>query len=60
MELVVILAIVLVVFGAGRLPKLGEGLGKGLQMFRRGLSGSEAPLASPEVEERRDGQTTKQ
>jgi sec-independent protein translocase protein TatA len=36
-ELLIILVIVLVVFGAGRLPQLGRGLGEGIQNFRNGL-----------------------
>ncbi len=36
-ELVVILLIVVVLFGATRLPALGEGLGKAISSFRRGL-----------------------
>jgi sec-independent protein translocase protein TatA len=37
-ELLVILVIVLIIFGAGRLPELGEGLGKGIRNFRRATS----------------------
>ena len=37
-ELLLILIIVLVVFGAGRLPQLGRGLGEGIANFRDGLS----------------------
>ena len=36
-ELVVVLVIVLVVFGAGRLPEVMGSLGKGVQPFKRGL-----------------------
>jgi len=54
MELVIILAIVLVVFGAARLPKLGEGLGKGLRSFRRGLSADEGATADAQPQEHRD------
>lgn len=36
-ELVVILVIVLVVFGAGRLPEVMGSVGKGVQAFKRGL-----------------------
>lgn len=39
MELVLILAIVVVIFGASRLPQLGKGLGEGISNFREGLSG---------------------
>lgn len=34
-ELLVILVIVLVIFGAGKLPQIGEGLGKGIRNFRK-------------------------
>ena len=36
-ELVVILLIVVVLFGATRLPQLGKGLGEGISNFKRGL-----------------------
>lgn len=39
-ELIVILIIVLVIFGASRLPQLGEGLGKAIKGFKKGLSDS--------------------
>ena len=38
-ELLIIFAIVLVVFGASRLPHLGKGLGEGIANFRDGLRG---------------------
>ena len=37
MELLVVLAIVLVVFGAGKLPQLGEGLGKAIKGFKKSV-----------------------
>ena len=37
LELTIILVIVLVVFGVGRLGKLGGELGRGISEFRRGL-----------------------
>lgn len=37
-ELLLILIIVLVVFGASRLPQLGRGLGEGISNFRDGLT----------------------
>jgi sec-independent protein translocase protein TatA len=40
-ELLVIFAIILVVFGAGKLPQLGKGLGEGISNFRDGLKGRE-------------------
>ncbi len=40
---VVILAIVLILFGVGRLPSVGEGLGRGIRDFRKALSGDDQP-----------------
>jgi sec-independent protein translocase protein TatA len=37
-ELILILVIVVVVFGAGKLPQLGRGLGEGISNFREGLN----------------------
>ncbi len=37
-ELLIILVIVIVIFGASRLPQIGEGLGKGIKNFRSGMS----------------------
>jgi sec-independent protein translocase protein TatA len=35
MELLLVLVIVLIVFGAGKLPQLGEGLGKAIKGFKK-------------------------
>jgi sec-independent protein translocase protein TatA len=37
-ELLLILIIVVVIFGASRLPQLGKGLGEGISNFKDGLS----------------------
>lgn len=34
-ELILILAIVLIIFGAGKLPKVGESIGKAVASFRK-------------------------
>jgi sec-independent protein translocase protein TatA len=39
-ELVIVLAIVLLIFGVGRLGKLGRELGEGIREFRKGLAGN--------------------
>jgi sec-independent protein translocase protein TatA len=49
-ELLIILVIVLVIFGAGRLPQLGEGLGRSLRSFKREVTRPD------ELEAPRDGQ----
>jgi sec-independent protein translocase protein TatA len=42
-ELFLILIIVVVLFGAGKLPQLGRGLGEGISNFRNGLKGDDKP-----------------
>jgi sec-independent protein translocase protein TatA len=45
---VAILAVVLILFGVGRLPSVGGALGRGIGEFRRSLRGDEpAPPAPP-------------
>ena len=46
-EMLVILVIVLIIFGAGRLPELGEGLGKGIRNFRKATSEPDAIDVTP-------------
>jgi sec-independent protein translocase protein TatA len=36
-ELLVILVIVLIIFGAGKLPEIGDGLGRGIRSFRKAV-----------------------
>jgi sec-independent protein translocase protein TatA len=38
-ELLIILVIVIIIFGAGKLPQLGRGLGEGIRNFRNSLKG---------------------
>ena len=39
LELVLILAIVLLIFGARRLPEMGRSLGSGMREFKKGVTG---------------------
>ena len=41
MELVVILVIVLLIFGAGKLPQIGEGMGKAISNFKKSVNGKD-------------------
>lgn len=34
-ELLIILVIILIIFGAGKLPEIGSGLGKGIRNFKK-------------------------
>ena len=40
-ELLIILAIALIIFGAGKLPQLGKGLGEGIRNFRNAVKEGE-------------------
>ena len=48
-ELILILFIVLVIFGAGKLPQLGEGLGKAIKGFKKSVHEADAIEAEAEV-----------
>ncbi|GJL63992.1 MAG: hypothetical protein NPIRA04_26460 [Nitrospirales bacterium] len=41
-ELILILTIVLIIFGAGKLPQLGEGVGKAIKGFKKSIHEVEA------------------
>lgn len=38
-EILIVFFIVLIIFGAGKLPQLGEGLGKGIRSFKKEVVG---------------------
>jgi sec-independent protein translocase protein TatA len=42
-ELFVVFLIVIVLFGASRLPQIGKGLGEGIRNFKRGMKGDDTP-----------------
>lgn len=37
-ELIVILVIIVIIFGAGKLPEIGSGIGKGIKNFKKATS----------------------
>ncbi len=48
-ELMIILVIILVVFGARKLPEIGAGLGKGIKSFKSGVSGKDEEQEDPSL-----------
>ncbi len=50
MELLLILIIVLIIFGAGKLPQLGEGLGKAIKGFKKTVHEPDAIDVTPGAE----------
>ena len=47
-EIALILAVILIVFGVGKLPQVGGAIGKGLRAFRKGQSGEENEEEPPQ------------
>jgi sec-independent protein translocase protein TatA len=54
-ELILILVIILVIFGAGKLPEIGAGVGKGIKNFKRATSGADEIDVTPEEEKLEEG-----
>ena len=48
--MIVIFLILLLLFGAKKLPELGAGLGKGIRSLKEGLSGAEPDSRPPHQE----------
>ncbi len=57
-ELVIILVIVVVIFGASRLPEIGSGIGKGIKNFKKSIKGEDEIDVSPKEEEEKKGDET--
>ncbi len=51
-EIILILVIVLLIFGANRLPQLGAGVGKGIRNFKKSLKGEDEIDISPTNKEK--------
>ncbi len=51
LEIVIVLVIILIIFGVGRLPEVGGGIGKGLREFRAGLKGKDSDEAEEDSDE---------
>ncbi len=49
-ELIIILIIVLIIFGAGKLPEIGTGLGKGIRNFKKATKGEDEIDVTPKKE----------
>ena len=49
-ELILILVIVLIIFGAGKLPQLGEGVGKAIKGFKKSVHEAEAYDMDPQAQ----------
>ena len=54
-ELVIILVIALVLFGPGKLPQIGSGLGKAIRDFKKGVSGEDSEGKDRGMGKKEDG-----
>jgi sec-independent protein translocase protein TatA len=53
-ELIVILVIIVIIFGAGKLPEIGSGIGKGIKNFKEATKKEEDPKKINEEEKDND------
>lgn len=53
-ELMLILVLVLIVFGAGKLPEIGSALGKGLSSFKKAVENPDEIDITPDQEKNGD------
>ncbi|MAV14948.1 MAG: twin-arginine translocase TatA/TatE family subunit [Chloroflexi bacterium] len=44
LEIFLIFVIIMVVFGVGKLPEVGQGLGRGIRLFKDSLAGKEEKI----------------
>ena len=59
-EIILILVIILIIFGVGKLPQVGSAIGKGLRSFKKAQSGEdEKEVASPEPKKADDKKDVK-
>ncbi|MBE0597002.1 MAG: twin-arginine translocase TatA/TatE family subunit [Desulfuromonadales bacterium] len=58
-ELIIILVLVLIIFGAGKLPEIGGALGKGIRSFRKGQQDNEIDVTPNEEEKKKEDKAEK-
>jgi len=58
-EIALILIIILIVFGVGKLPQVGSAIGKGIRAFRKGQRGEDFEDEDEDEEEEKPKKTTR-
>ncbi len=58
-EIVIILVIILIIFGVGKLPQVGGAIGKSLRAFRKAQRGEEEEETKAEAKKPEEGKTEK-
>ncbi len=57
-ELIVILVIIVIIFGAGKLPEIGSGIGKGIKNFKEATKQQEEPPKKIDDEDKPDSSSS--
>jgi sec-independent protein translocase protein TatA len=57
-ELIILLVIIVLVFGVGRIGKIAGELGSGIRAFRKGLSGEEKGEEARKADDKKASETT--
>ncbi|MFH1488282.1 MAG: twin-arginine translocase TatA/TatE family subunit [Pseudomonadota bacterium] len=55
-ELIIILIIILIIFGAGKLPEIGSGIGKGIKNFKKATQEKQADEIAPPEKNNHDAE----
>ena len=50
-ELMIVLVLAVLIFGAGKLPEIGSSLGKGIKNFKKGISSIDEEINKEDVQE---------
>ena len=57
-ELIIILVIILIIFGAGKLPEIGSGIGRGIKNFKKATNEPPEEIPPPEKKDQESGDDT--
>ena len=52
-ELIVILVIIMIIFGAGKMPEIGSGIGKGIRNFKKAISSEDSESDPDQIEDQK-------
>lgn len=52
-ELILIFLVILLLFGARKIPEIAQGLGKGMKEFRKAMKETQDELTKPEISEKK-------
>jgi len=53
-ELLIVLVIIIIIFGVGKLPEIGSALGKGIKNFKKSINGGESDAANTPARKEED------